>query len=237
MKTSSRLVSSAVIASAVLSAMLIASSAYAQTYVYEFRTHLSNMNEVPPVTDATMTGSAWFGVRSGNAAIDYTLHATGTEIVNAAHLHCASSGTSGLISAPLSVAGYGTSSATTTSSTIHATGTIWNSDITSNCSGITSISTLVNEMNGGDIYANVHSTQHPAGLSRGQLSLSATATPTTTPPYTPPTTPTSTPTTTPPTPNQPTADEISDMIREILDEIRLLQHRLIQLLVQVRLNY
>ncbi len=149
--------------------LLLASPAFAAGE--SFFTQLDPAQEVPPVENATTTGEATLEVLS-SGGIAYTLHASSSEPLTAAHLHCAPRGENGPIIVPLSL-GTTTASSTTASST----GEIMESSLTDNCDFIDSLDDLLAELRAGDIYVNVHSAAHPDGVGRGQLEMIATTTP------------------------------------------------------------
>ncbi len=128
---------------------------------------LSPANEVPPVT-ATVSG--FFSATLHQDSLDFDLSADGATFTMA-HLHMAAKGVNGPVVVPLynNTAGQGA---------IHVTGTITAKDLTgplaNNWQGFTAA------LAAGEIYVNVHSADHPAGVARAQLpatSLQSAATP------------------------------------------------------------
>jgi hypothetical protein len=128
-----------------------------------FATTLSGSQEVPTVSTVT-TGRAAFEVADNGDSIEYTVDVWNGEDITAAHLHCAPKGANGAVAVSLFSSGDGIDVNGELES-----GEITNNDVTNNCSGIDDLGDLVEEIEDGDIYVNVHSTSHPDGLIRGQL--------------------------------------------------------------------
>lgn len=128
-----------------------------------YRTSLSGDEEVPPV-DTETTGEAEFEFDSDEDTIAYELIVEDGEDITAAHLHCAPEGVNG----PVTVGLFSSSAGTDVDGQL-ASGEITDGDITDNCSGINDIDDLIEEIEDGGIYVNVHSTEYPNGLIRGQL--------------------------------------------------------------------
>lgn len=159
-------------------------------YKHIFSTELLGSNEVPPISTAT-TGDAFFNVRESEREIDFAVNVYNGANITAAHLHCAPAGQNG----PVVVGLFDGFVANITGELV--SGTLTEANILaagSTCSpNITTMPHLVQAMREGRIYVNVHSTQHPNGEIRGQLSLTGSGVPIGTP-VTP------APTPTPPTP-------------------------------------
>lgn len=128
-----------------------------------FNTSLTGSQEVPPVSTVT-TGQAVFEVETNDDAIEYDLNVWNGNDITAAHLHCAPKGTNGPVAVSLftSFEGIDVNGELTS-------GEIMDGDVTNNCSNIDDIEDLIEEMEDGDIYVNVHSSAYPGGLIRGQL--------------------------------------------------------------------
>lgn len=157
-----------------VSGMLLASSAQAQsssmhdtTYKHEFSTMLSGKQEVPPVNTPT-SGSASLRVHEGEGKIDFDLKVIEGENITAAHLHCAPAGQNG----PVAVGLFSTSAGVDIDGTL-ASGTIDESDLEEACegAGIETFQHLIQAMREDRVYVNVHSTEYPNGVVRGQLSM------------------------------------------------------------------
>lgn len=128
-----------------------------------FSTSLTGSQEVPPVSTVT-TGHATFDVGNDDDTIAYDLDVWNGDDITAAHLHCAPEGANG----PVAVSLFTSSDGIDVNGNLES-GEIVEDDITDNCSGINDLGDLIEEMEDGDIYVNVHSVTHPDGLIRGQL--------------------------------------------------------------------
>lgn len=133
-----------------------------------FRTHLSGAEEVPPV-DTNAQGQLVLQVAKDGQSIDYRLTVANIEEVHMAHLHLAPAGVNGGIvvwlypDAPPPQHIEGRSDGTL------ATGTFTADDLMGALEGKT-IADLVDEIEAGNIYANVHTLNHGGGEIRGQVS-------------------------------------------------------------------
>lgn len=116
-----------------------------------FQAKLSGNNEVPPVTTSA-TGIAQFQLSPDGKALSYTLTVNNINTVTMAHIHQGKAGENGQPVAPLSV----------------GKGTITSSDLIGPLAG-KQVSDLVNLINSGQAYANVHTEQHKNGEIRGQI--------------------------------------------------------------------
>jgi hypothetical protein len=126
-----------------------------------FRTHLSGDEEVPPVeTDAQ--GQAKFQVNETNDELHFKLIVANIDDVVAAHIHCASAGTNGPVGVTLFAGG-----PTSDPGTL-AEGTITEPDGGNGC-GWGSLADVVEAMEAGNTYVNVHTVAHPPGEIRGQI--------------------------------------------------------------------
>jgi hypothetical protein len=125
--------------------------AIAQNQQQTFTAKLSGSNEVPPVT-TTATGMAQFQPSSDGNKISYTLNATNINNFMMAHIHQGKTGENGEPIAPLSM----------------GNGTITSSDLQGPLAG-KQISDLVNLMNNGQAYVNIHTQQNMNGEIRGQI--------------------------------------------------------------------
>jgi hypothetical protein len=108
---------------------------------------LLGSNEVPAAPD-TSSGTASFTVNVGQGQLCYAIDFNTTETVVAAHIHHAAAGN---VAPPLIPLG---------------------APVTGSSSGCASVgrSVLIDILhNPGDYYVNVHTTAHPAGAGRGQL--------------------------------------------------------------------
>lgn len=135
-------------------------------YKYHFSTKLSGSEEVP-VINTTNSGKASFKVKLNENEIDYKLTTIVTENITAAHLHCGAKGQNG----PVIVGLYDNPAGSAVTGEL-VSGTLDKDDILQmkNCDpGISTLSHLVQAMREEKIYVNVHTTENPNGLIRGQL--------------------------------------------------------------------
>ncbi len=140
----------------------------ADTYAKAHAAHLSGSQEVPAVaTEAS--GKLTTEVRHDGQALRYKLTLKHANDVTMAHLHCGAPGENGPVIADLYVPAQPTDH-----DDFEHTGVIMPEEIKPNlqgCSpGIQTMAHLLQAIREGKVYANVHSTDHPNGLIRGQLS-------------------------------------------------------------------
>jgi Cu/Zn superoxide dismutase len=131
--------------------LTLMSSAAAQNQQQSFTAKLSGNNEVPPVT-TTATGMAQFQPSSDGNKISYTLNAANINNFMMAHIHQGKAGENGEPVAPLSM----------------GNGTITSGDLQGPLAG-KQLSDLVNLMNNGQAYVNMHTQQNMNGEIRGQI--------------------------------------------------------------------
>jgi hypothetical protein len=141
------------------------SSSYAQTIPSIFHAILEDEEEVPPV-DSDAKGAAVFRTSNDGTELNYRLIVANIEDVTAAHIHLAPRGENGDIVAflfnpetPTDGREFG----------ILAEGTITSADLVGPLKGST-LSELIDEMEEGNTYVNVHTVEHPSGEIRGQIS-------------------------------------------------------------------
>jgi hypothetical protein len=128
-----------------------------------FKAELSGANEVPPVETET-TGKAKFVVRG--SSIHFELEVDDAENVfgaAGAHIHCAPAGENGPVVAFLAGAVPGG-----LDGSVEVEATLTAANITDPACGA-DIAGLVKSMRAGRTYVNVHSTEHPTGVARGQI--------------------------------------------------------------------
>jgi CHRD domain len=116
-----------------------------------FTAKLSGNDEVPPVS-TTATGMSQFKVSPDANKISYILNATNLNNFMMAHIHQGKAGENGEPVAALSM----------------GNGTITSSDLKGPLAG-KQISDLVNLMNNGQAYVNIHTQQNMNGEIRGQV--------------------------------------------------------------------
>lgn len=130
-----------------------------------FQVALSGDNEVPPIVTDT-TGSATFHVNRDWTEIRFKLDVRDADNVlgaAGAHLHCAPSGANGPVVVFLAGSfppGY--------DGDIQLRGTLTDESILNPDCG-ENIAELVDSMLTGNVYINVHSTNVPSGVVRGQV--------------------------------------------------------------------
>lgn len=125
------------------------------------RAELSGRNEVPPVlTDGQ--GQARFNV--SDESIEYRLFVSDLENITQAHIHLGPAGENGPVVAFL----FGFVEGGVTVDGLLATGTITAEDLVGPLAG-QPLSALIDAMNSGNAYVNVHTVANPAGEIRGQI--------------------------------------------------------------------
>lgn len=132
-----------------------------------FVTHMSGDEEVPPA-DTDAQGQTVLRVSKDGDAIDYRVNVANIENVSMAHIHLAPAGQNGGVVVwlypdsppPQLIEGR-------TQGTL-ATGTITADDLVGMLAG-QSIDDLVDHIESGNAYVNVHTQQFPGGEIRGQL--------------------------------------------------------------------
>jgi len=151
---------------AMLAAPLLSGEAEAQ--VNNFRTHLSGAEEVSPV-DTQAQGQAIFQLAPDGLSMQYRLIVANIEDVLQAHIHCCAPAgvNAGIVvwlypSMPPPVLIPGRSQGTI------GAGVITAANLVGSLAGQT-LADLVDEMEKGNTYVNVHTTAHPPGEIRGQI--------------------------------------------------------------------
>jgi hypothetical protein len=134
-----------------------------------FRATLTGDQEVPPV-ETTTRGAGSFRATAGLDQLRYELRVTNGTGVTQAHLHCAPAGVNGPVVAFL----FGPANPAIDVSGKLAAGTIENAQIMATegepCGAtINNVASLYAAILEGRVYANVHTTDNPAGEVRSQL--------------------------------------------------------------------
>jgi hypothetical protein len=150
---------------AVVSGATTTISSYAQTRPLIFRATLEGEQEVPPV-DSDAKGVAIFRLSNDGTELEYKVIVANIEDVTAAHIHLAPIGENGDIVAFLFNPEAPTEGRT---NGVLAKGTITSADLVGPLEGAT-LSELIDEMEAGNTYVNVHTVEHPGGEIRGQIS-------------------------------------------------------------------
>ena len=130
----------------------------------QLQAELRGDNEVPPVETETR-GRFHIHEREDGASAEYTLRVSDGERVTQAHFHCAPAGANGPIVVFLAgfhepgwdVDGRWISNATLTDANV----------IDPRCGA--TLAEVLEQARIGNVYVNVHSVAHPAGVIRGQL--------------------------------------------------------------------
>jgi hypothetical protein len=126
------------------------------------RAHLTGGAEVPPAeTDAT--GQAIFRLNKDGTSLHYRLIVANIENVTQAHIHMAPAGVNGPVVAFL----FGPVAGVSDSGVI-AEGDITAADLTGPLAG-EPLSALVESIQAGNAYVNVHTVAIPSGEIRGQI--------------------------------------------------------------------
>jgi hypothetical protein len=140
-------------------------SSYAQTTSSIFPATLEGEHEVPAV-DSDAKGFAVFGLSNDGTELEYLVIVANIEDVTAAHIHLAPEGENGDIVAFLFNPEAPTEGRT---NGVLARGTITSADLVGPLEGAT-LSELIDEIEAGNTYVNVHTVEHPDGEIRGQIS-------------------------------------------------------------------
>jgi hypothetical protein len=162
-----------------LAIALVLSLPFAAGAAGNARATLSGDEEVPPVTTEA-TGTFKLKANNSYSNASFTLRVKDGENITMAHLHCGEDGEEG----PAVVTLFESNTASGTDADgLLASGSISDDDIidaTTTCptdTDITDLESLIEAIEEEEVYANVHSTEYPEGLIRGQLSFMGTTTP------------------------------------------------------------
>ena len=148
--------------------MVLASvTAVASAQSRNFRAHLSGGEEVPPA-ETRAQGQAVFQLSRDGLGLRYKLVVANIENVTMAHIHLAPPGVNGPVvlwlypSAPPPVLIEGRFSG------VLAEGTVTAANLIGLLAG-QDLSALIQEIEDGNAYVNVHTSQYPGGEVRGQI--------------------------------------------------------------------
>ncbi|MEW6118119.1 MAG: CHRD domain-containing protein [Nitrospirota bacterium] len=130
----------------------------------DFSAQLSGTSEVPSVT-TDASGQATFRLSEDGKSLNYTITASNLDNPTAAHIHIGEAGESGPPVAPVAITG---AAERGKPSGVIAEGTITEKDLIGPMKG-KSLQDLVNEIQAGNAYVNIHSSSYPEGELRGQL--------------------------------------------------------------------
>ena len=132
-----------------------------------FRTNLSGGEEVPP-NESKATGQAIFQISEDGMALSYTLIVANIENVTQAHIHLAPAGVNGGVVAWLYPGGPPAKLIPGRTDGVLAEGVITKASLVGSLAG-KELSVLIEAMQAGNTYVNVHTSQVPGGEVRGQL--------------------------------------------------------------------
>ena len=130
--------------------------------VLNFRTHLSGMNEVPPV-ETEAEGQAIFKLSKDGTMLTYKILVDNIDNVVASHIHLALAGANGGVVATLFSGG-----PTGSVEGLLVEGSLTSASLTGALAGMT-LMDLVDKFYAGKAYVNVHTTDVPSGEIRGQV--------------------------------------------------------------------
>jgi len=128
-----------------------------------FVAHLSGDQEVPPVATGGQ-GQAIFKLSSDGESLKYKLIVANIADVTQSHIHLAPAGSNGAVVAFL----FGFVPGGVTVNGVLAEGMITAADLIGPLTG-QPLSALIDELNNGGAYVNVHSVSYPGGEIRGQI--------------------------------------------------------------------
>ncbi|HEY7377326.1 MAG TPA: CHRD domain-containing protein [Steroidobacteraceae bacterium] len=151
---------------AVVAAIALAASGAAATALAHdtFKARLSGDNEVPAVATDT-TGRVEVQVSKDQQSAEFTLSVDEGVRVTQSHFHCGPAGVNGPI--VIFLAGFHPNGWDVDGKWVSNT-TITNANIVNTACGAT-LAEIFEQARAGNVYANVHSVDHPAGVARGQL--------------------------------------------------------------------
>jgi hypothetical protein len=151
----------------VLTAVLVASAASAAGQPGTYVAPLSGAEEVP-ANDSLARGQAVFRLSADETSIDYRLIVANIQDVTQAHIHMAPAGTNGAVVAWLYPEGPPALLIPGRTSGVLAEGTITEANLVGPLAG-QPLSALLDRMDAGETYVNVHTSRFPPGEIRGQI--------------------------------------------------------------------
>jgi hypothetical protein len=152
--------------------MLSASLVAAETRNY--RAHLTGDAEVPS-NDTRAQGQAIFKLSKDGTELEYKLIVANIENVTMAHIHCGAEGVNGPVvawlypSAPPAQLIPGRSQGVLAEGTITSSNVVARPDSPECPGGVATFEDLLEKIQSGDAYVNVHTSQYPGGEVRGQI--------------------------------------------------------------------
>jgi hypothetical protein len=154
------------ISAAVVSALLIGGLT-AQADERNFRAHLQGKQEVPAV-ESRAQGQANFKVRRDGTSIHYQLNVANIDDITQAHIHLAPAGTNGPIVVWLFPSAPPATLVPDRFQGVLAAGVITEANLVGPLAG-QMLSALIDAIEAGNTYVNVHTSDHMAGEIRGQI--------------------------------------------------------------------
>jgi hypothetical protein len=137
----------------------------------QFKVNMSTANEVPPITDITATGPAAVTIHTirnadgtvaqGVAIFDVNYRFPGSDTFTGLHIHNGKAGENGPVTINTGLSG------TNTVTTDTGSGNIYRIVYVNNAMGLGTLNSLV--ANPEFHYVNLHTTTHPGGVIRAQL--------------------------------------------------------------------
>lgn len=147
--------------------LVVGGFATAQAGERNFITHLSGDAEVPAVATQAQ-GKAKFKLNKDGQSLHYSLNVANIDNVTMAHIHLAAAGANGPVVAWLYPASPPPVLIEGRSDGVLAAGVLTAANLTGPLAG-QSVQDLVDAINAGNAYVNVHTTQNPGGEIRGQI--------------------------------------------------------------------
>lgn len=167
MNRTSRRTTTALVAAGVTLAAAVGAAGASQAVSATFTTPLSGAEEVPSV-DTRARGVATFRLSADGSELDYRLIVANIDDVHMAHIHLADAGVNGPVVVWLYPDAPPPQHIEGRTQGVLATGTITDEDLVGPLAG-TSLDDLVEAMEAGSTYVNVHTMEFPGGEIRGQV--------------------------------------------------------------------
>ncbi len=167
-----RRLTSSLLVSALLLATVLATAAVAQPRT--FTAHLTGDEEVPAV-ETRATGQTVFQLSADGSQLHFRLIAANIHDVTMAHIHCGAAGVNGPVIAwlypegPPPVQIVGRFAGVLSTGTLTAASVVPQPDSAACPGGVANFAELLEKIDRGEAYVNVHTVAHPAGEIRGQI--------------------------------------------------------------------
>ena len=146
-----------ILATALAMTVLIAAGGNGRSY----STNLSGGEEVGPV-ETEASGRATFQVTNNGTALNYQVRVKNIQNVVAAHIHCAPAGVNGSVGVTLFSGGVFSGNGSLAHAKVTAP------DAGNGC-GWADLDDVIDALDGGDTYVNVHTLANLGGEIRGQI--------------------------------------------------------------------